>query len=39
MPYWTCPDCEANLDHSERCDCKDAKEFKPEQNGEMVLTR
>jgi len=39
MFYWTCPDCNANLDHGERCDCKDTKEFKPEQNGEMVLTR
>lgn len=21
MMYWTCPDCGANLDHGERCDC------------------
>ena len=19
--YWTCPDCGANLDHGEKCDC------------------
>ena len=22
--YWTCPFCGANLDHGERCDCRDA---------------
>ena len=25
MYYWTCPDCGANLDPGERCDCKDTK--------------
>ena len=21
-PYWTCPYCESNLDHGEKCDCQ-----------------
>ena len=23
MPYWTCPNCGANLDVGERCDCQE----------------
>ena len=23
--YWTCPYCEAHLDHGERCSCREGK--------------
>ena len=23
--FWTCPYCEANLDHGEKCDCQELK--------------
>lgn len=26
MQYWTCPNCSANLDFGERCDCRAEKE-------------
>lgn len=29
--YWTCPECGANLDHGEKCDCQN-NENKKEAN-------
>lgn len=26
MKYWTCPECGANLDFGEKCDCEDGKD-------------
>lgn len=26
--YWTCPECGANLDPGEKCDCKEQEEKK-----------
>lgn len=28
--YWTCPDCGANLDHGEKCDCHDKENAAPQ---------
>lgn len=31
--FWTCPYCEANLDHGEKCDCQEHKRTKEAKNG------
>lgn len=30
MKYWTCPLCGANLDHNEKCNCREEAERKNE---------
>ena len=35
--YWTCPDCGANLDHGEKCDCKN--ETSKNKKEELVNVR
>lgn len=31
MYYWTCPECGANLDFNEKCDCENNKNIKEVQ--------
>lgn len=31
--YWTCPYCKANLDHDEKCTCKDKEVEEEKKDG------
>ncbi len=35
MQYWTCPECGANLDPGEKCDCEEQKNAPPCGNTEQ----
>lgn len=40
--YWTCPNCGANLDHGEKCDCKEEKDIskdKKDVNPQHIETK
>lgn len=40
--YWTCPACGANLDHGEKCDCKeenDGSEVRNKENAGSVASQ
>jgi len=36
--FRTCPDCGANLDPGERCDCRDTESFVPHRTGSLRQT-
>lgn len=36
MQYWTCPLCSSNLDHGEKCDCREEKREEDESYAKKI---
>ncbi len=39
LPYYTCPYCGSNLDHGERCTCRDAKPSETGSSGAQTAAQ
>lgn len=37
MKYRVCPYCQANLDHGERCDCRDKEEKREKETDARLI--